>query len=568
MADVLMEYKGKQKRIPADKVDVVIRAGGRVISEPSAPPEPSAAPAKQEGPGLLDRAKAALDEGSKKLVEARKKGAETEDDLLTGGARGMTLGFDDVAAGVGAGLGAMTGGGEFGPAYDEGVRERRAKVEAARTRSPVATTVGELGGALATAPVGAAGKGAGLVERGLRGGVQGALAALGFGDADTPEEAGKDAAAGAVTGGALSALAPLLGAGVGKVVQKGRDVARRVLEKGGQRADELRVLTTMGATGGTINSPAVLKEVANVPGGVPALANTLRETGISRGITTTTGIAKRAGEVEARSGAAIGRYIDEATDAGGFVDISKLAARLRAAADDAVGGGKGVSEVAAKEARALRALADRFDDAFPGGVAPVRAAKDASIALADDAAGAYRARAADRTIEGRGRALMEGRRAAEAGVSDAIENLGLDAKGYQQAKTQFQAARLAREAAETSLGRSDKNNLLSLADATLAAGGAPGVAAAAGRKAVAPFVASVRATAAEQARAMAERLGNDPELAKRLGSATAELAAAAARGPAAMAAAHARLMNVDKAYLEAVKELEDAKKRQQALEGL
>jgi hypothetical protein len=487
---------------------------------------------------------------------------------MTGAARGLTLGFDDVAAGAGAALGAGLAGGDMGDAYDEGVAERRAVVEAAKKRSPIAATVGELGGALATAPVGAAGRGAGLVERGLRGGAQGALAALGFGDADTLPDAAKDASTGAVAGGALGALAPLLGAGVGKVVQKGRDVARRVLETGGARADELRVLTTMGATGGTINSPAILKEINNVPGGVPALANTLRETGISKGVTTTTGIAKRAADVEAKSGAAIGRFVDEATDSGGFVDIGKLSARLRAAADDAVGGGKGVSEVATKEAEALRDLADRLLGTFPGGVAPVRAAKDASIALADDAAGAYAARAADRTIAGRGRALMEARRGAEAGISDAIEGLGLDAKGYQQAKTQFQAGRLAREAAETSLGRSDKNNLLSLADATLAAGGPGGVAAAAGRKAVAPIVASARATAAEQSRAMAARLAADSGLAARLGAATTELAQAAARGPAAMAATHARLVDTDKAYAAAVKDLEAAQQRQQALEGM
>jgi energy-coupling factor transporter ATP-binding protein EcfA2 len=115
-------------------------------------------------------------------------------------------------------------------------------------------------------------------------------------------------------------------------------------------------------------------------------------------------------------------------------------------------------------------MADRFDEMFAGGVAKPDAIKQASIALGDDASQAYAARAMGKNVEGKGRALIEGRRAAEAGIGDTIEGLGLP-EGYQAAKTSFQAARLAREAADTSLGRADKRNFLSLTDAPLVAAG-------------------------------------------------------------------------------------------------
>lgn len=212
MADVLMEYKGKQKRIPADKVDVVIRAGGRVISEPTAPAATSPAPAKQEGPGLLDRAGAAV-----------RRVSQAQQDAGAAALRGLSFGLDDVVAGGAARLGdfvqrqmdsddgALSGGGESvaeswrksAPAYDEGVKGRRAEVEAARTRSPTAATVGEAGGFLATLPMGGATT---LPGRVAQAGAMGALGGAGFGDADDAEEMAADAAKGAALAGGATAL--------------------------------------------------------------------------------------------------------------------------------------------------------------------------------------------------------------------------------------------------------------------------------------------------------------------------------------------------------------------------
>jgi hypothetical protein len=178
-----------------------------------------------------------------------------------------------------------------------------------------------------------------------------------------------------------------------------------------------------------------------------------------------------------------------------------------------------------READALKRLADRYDEIFPGGVAPVREMKDASVALGQDAQAAYRARTAGRDVEGQGRALVEARRASEAGVDEALAGLGADPGAYQAAKTQFQAGRLAREAAETSLGRASKNNLLGLTDVGMLA--TTGPVGALARKFAAPLAASARATAAETAQALALRLQQSPALRVKLGPWSQKIADAA-----------------------------------------
>lgn len=525
--------------------------GAEEVNEPAGPEEPEGMFAAQ----------------GKALAEARKTGAEGEKDFLRGASQGASFSLADEIGGLAGAAGSLYGsardaltgfnGGDEGAldaakrAYTEGRDSERAKVDAARERSPVASTVGQIAGGVLI-PGGAASQAASLPVKAAVGGLAGAgsaaLAQAGEAKemADVP---GAVASLPTVAGGVVGALVPGAGPALSVLRKKGGEA----LAKAGANADELRVLTTMGATGGSINAPAILREAKNVPGGVPALANTLRETGISKGITTTTGIAKRAAEVEAKSGAAIGKFIDDATDAGGFVDVRALTARLRAKAAEAVSGGKGISEVAAKEAEALESMAERFAELFPGGVAKPDAMKQASIALGDDAAGAYAARMADRTIAGRGRALIEGRRATEAGIGDTIEGLGLP-DGYQAAKTNFQGARLAREAADTSLGRADKRNFLSLTDAPLIAAGPSGAAVAVSRKALGPFSASARATGAEMARTLSERIAANPNASITLGPAAARLAGAAVRGADAVEAEHEALLTEDPEYAALVEE--------------
>ena len=346
----------------------------------------------------------------------------------------------------------------------------------------------------------------------------------------------------------------LAGAPVRQVVSSGlgpvKNLVAQALRKAGENADELRVLTTMGAHGGSISTPAVLKEVERVPGGVATVADVLRKTGISSGITTTGGIAKRAAALQETSGQAIGRMVDEAEAAGGYVDTRKLAAALRTEAEQVASGLRGkVSEVARQHAATLRTIADRIDAAGTNvitkeglaklGVNLPTEVKALSVGIGDDAAQAYASKAAGRPVAGKGQALMDTRRLTEGAIGETLAEAGLDPAAYQAAKRVNQVSRIAQEAAETSLGRAGKNNLIGLTTATLAQSN-PALAVV--HQVLKPLQSSARASFAETARDLARAL-EQPAVAEALGpEVVGELQAASAQGGPALKTAFDRIM--------------------------
>ena len=340
----------------------------------------------------------------------------------------------------------------------------------------------------------------------------------------------EDVASGAKVGDVLST-------GAAPVMQKVKAALGSVLGKAGERADELRVLTTMGAHGGSIMPPAVLREVERVPGGMSEVADVLRKSKISHGITTTGGIAKRAAEAQASSGAKIGQMIDEAAQSGGFVDTKNLVTRMRAEAATADAGLEGVSEVNRQHAASLSRLADKIEKLSPGGVAPIDQVKSLSRALSEDAQQAYAAKAAGRPVQGKGQALMDTRRLTEGAIGETITDLGLDKGTYDAAKRLNQVSRIASETAEASLGRAGKNNLLGLTDIGMAQISAP---IAIVNKVLKPFGSSIRATMAETARDLATTLQN-PAAVAALGPNGPILKQAAEQGPEALKAALASM---------------------------
>lgn len=233
MADVLMEYKGKQKRIPADKVDIVIRAGGRVVSEPAAP-----APAPAEEPSMWERAREGVKGLASGAVDLAKRASQTQQDAGAAALRGMSLGLDDEIAALAARAGATVqrqrdsdamvgaGGGEglleswraTAPLGDEARQERRAEVAAAKMRSPTAAPLAEAGGALVTG-LAAPGAQGGRLAQVASAGLTGAIGGAGMGDAATAEDIAADAALGGALGAGLGALVPAAGSLVGRVLR-------------------------------------------------------------------------------------------------------------------------------------------------------------------------------------------------------------------------------------------------------------------------------------------------------------------------------------------------------------
>jgi hypothetical protein len=472
-----------------------------------------------------------------KRIAARPTG---EGSFATGLKQGATFGFADELAGAFGALGALAGDAklsEAGDYYRQARDEERKRLEESRKADPLLTGVGQVGGALLV-PVGAAGQAATLpaaVGRGvLTGAATGALQGAGESKdmASVPVEAAKMGAFGALAGGAL----PVAAAGLQAGKKAATEALARPLARAGEQADELRVLTTMGATGGTISAPKVLREAERVPGGVPEMARVLRESGISSGLTTTSGVLRRAQRARAESGKAIGDILADATARGGQVDARALAGALRQQADEAVAGVGGVSDVARQQAMALKKLADRIDEVSaqprlsgPAGTITPEEAKQLSVALGQDAAEAYAARAAGRSVTGKGEALMTARRATEEGIDAGVDAAGLSSEAYRRARRLNQVARIADETAEANLGRASKNNLIDLTSAALAGGGPAGAAIAGGRKILGPLTASGRATAAEAARGGARVL-------RRIGEEAAPTAAPA-RAAGALGAA-------------------------------
>jgi hypothetical protein len=535
--------------------------------------------------GGLDPIKAA-NTIAMRLDPARDKNSAW-DSARTAAARFATFGADDMAAGVGAagGAGLQTlrdgrmmdeGVGDLlgrvwdsaVGAYREGKQERRAEVENAYLDNPNAYRAGAVVGTVGTMGLGTglqAAKGATLGAKVARGAAvgapMGAISSLGLGDSDTVGGSLKDAAVGGAIGGSLGALAPL----APLAASKGKELVRTALEKGGQNADELRVLTAVGSTGGSIAKPKVLEEAARVPGGVEEMARVLRETGISKGVTTTGGIAKRAAQVMDDSGALIGKFIDDATAKGGKVDGMALAARLRQEAASGMSGMAGVSDVARQRASTLAKFADRIEEAArqagEGGLVTPQAAKQLSVAIGDDAAEAYRAAATGRPVSGRGEALMTTRRAAEDSLDPVFRELGIDPAGYAAAKRANQVSRIASEAAETSMGRASKNNLLGLTTATLAQASPT---AAIIRQVLGPLAASGRASAAEISRELAKRIPSaDPVTLAKLG----DIARVAAGGGDEFASA-LEAVSGDPAVQRALEDLARSEQRRAALDGM
>jgi hypothetical protein len=180
------------------------------------------------------------DEGEGEFTPAPSKAGETAFDSIQGGTRGVTLGLNDVVAGLGAATGdlyqsTVDGRPRNPTAYAEGVAEERARDAASKERSPNAYGRSQLAGVVATAPliaakpvqlatraasgapvaVGAvADAAAPALARYGRAAGSSALSALGFSDVDKLEDVPSTALGGAALGVGGEALATAVKSGM------------------------------------------------------------------------------------------------------------------------------------------------------------------------------------------------------------------------------------------------------------------------------------------------------------------------------------------------------------------
>lgn len=210
-----MTKDGKVAAVPADKVEEMLRRNWTPIPEGESESEPEESPGEPPPDG-------------------------TAFDAIQGGTRGVTLGLNDVVAGLGAAAGDLyqstVDGRPRNPnAFAEGRDLERQRDAASKERSPNAYGRAQLAGAVATAPliaakpvqlatraasgapvaVGAvADAAAPALARYGRAAAGSALSALGFGDVDKIEDVPATMAKGAALGVGGEALSSLVGSGM------------------------------------------------------------------------------------------------------------------------------------------------------------------------------------------------------------------------------------------------------------------------------------------------------------------------------------------------------------------
>lgn len=369
------------------------------------------------------------------------------------------------------------------------------------------------------------------------------------------------------------AMAALEGAGGGVVGQglvEGLGASARALATRQRQlqahADRLRVLTAMGATGGTTANPAIIRDAERVPGGVAEMARVMREQGMAPMIGTTAGLAEQATNRAERSREAIRDMIEAVDDRGARVSLSGFADRLGQAADDL---GRRPEREAVAEA--LRARAQDY---------PARLGDDVSMREAQQLVsdlgelGNYgrngqqlplpAAQDAARTATGAMRDEMDaaaGRAFADRGVPQALQGPYRDllrgtnddaVQAYRSLRRTNQVSRIVGERAIESAARGDKNRLFGLTTqnvantaANLGAGPVGAAAAGIGTRLLQGTGASVRATAAEGIAGLARMMQRNPQL---LRPYTGRLLPAIRNGASALVAEHSVLMQNDPRY--------------------
>lgn len=484
---------------------------------------------------------------------------------------GVTFGYADEI-----------GGALRAPFTDRSYREEQQQLESeldrGREQAPWQFAGGNVIGGLATAPVtplagaGAAtrmGRVGGAVATGVGyGAAQGAGHSRGeFGSGQFVEDTLTGGAVGGVTGGLVQGAGEAAGAGI-------RSLAARA-PRLQQRADEMRVLTAMGATGGTIARPRILKEAQRVPGGVSEIARVMREQGMAPRMGTTQGILDSASDVAERSHSAITDVLDSVEDVGTRIDINAFADDLEHQAQLLRAESPELDGVAA----AIDRRASIYRSRYPDGVSMREAQRlverlgervnwtnEANGQLLPNAQQGLAAatRAMRRQMDQAAETAFSGQ-AVPQGLGPYRDIIGDPAAGrgavdaYRQARRVNQVSRIVEDAATESTQRAGKNRLLGMSENQAAAigsavlPGSPMTGAALGaglRRSVAQRGAAMRATGAEAIAAIAR---SAPQ---RLGPYASSITNALQRGPQAYGAAYFVMSQSDPQFRALVSEIE------------
>ena len=222
--------------------------------------------------------------------------------LARGAAQGATMGFaDEIAGGIESAFSDKT--------YEQARNESRANFKAADEANPIASTIGNVGGGLATAliPGGAIVKGAGFAAHAARGAGAGILSGFGTSEAKDTEGMVKDAATSGLIGGALG----LVG---GKIAQK--------VAGAGARVDQRLIQDITGGRATTAGK--------KIHQNAPQVLEAARKFGLEKVARDPAALLKESKAAARQVGQQIGQVYEEADRMFMGVKASDVAAALRA----------------------------------------------------------------------------------------------------------------------------------------------------------------------------------------------------------------------------------------------
>lgn len=401
----------------------------------------------------------------------------------------------------------------------------------------------------------------GLAAGGAYGGAYGAMGTEKGTLGDVAGSTAGGAFMGSLLGGGLMVAPTLASKAAGPFVRGAANVA----EKMGAKAADRRILTSVGGVGGGINAPKILLEADKVPGGREAVAQTMRETGISRGpFVTPAGIAKKAAQVGDEVQQIISDTIAASSANGKDVSGAAVAQGLIDKAGDIQRGAGGYQHLDPGRRAMVDSLVETATRYRGRGAMTMREAQDRIAGPGGLAERAYRgsgAREIPLSAEGKAaRSTVEGLReqmglAAEKLGGNAPESVTKSAlfkgrtptaaEAYKEAKRVSQVADfVVGPNAEDTLARMGKNRAFGLMDTQvggLGAAVAEGASAPqklgavafaiAARKLAAAYGAGMRASAAETAQALARALRAEPRALGKYSPTIQAAAQAAAQNP-------------------------------------
>jgi len=444
-----------------------------------------------------------------------------------GVAQGALMGFPDEVAGLASKAAQTLLGEDHGvdPSFREDAytreRNRYRAADVAGTKAhPMASIGGQVAGALGTAPL--------LPLKGIQG-VKGAMQAAavgagagalsGAGGASELSDVPADAALGGVVGGAIGGASPYVARAIGAIRSPSaiKQAIANAATEAGKQADELRVLTASGAHGGSISDPAFVKAVAKrMPGAVSPdrytqeqiayAANKMREQGMAPILASTQKINDLATAAASRAQARITPVLNETKTPVSLVELADEMAKRASVIGSNPAKAPTEQQLLALREQVLGSI--RPNPETFGPPSPMRSLREMQGIVQGYGSAA---KFGEQVPEGATKARAETTRIIRQLMDEAVskESGPLSLAQYKENRGTWNVADMIADLSQRSLNRAGKNSSIPSGLEAVAMAAAPKatIPAFISQRVIKPYQATARASFAEAARALGNKLG-------------------------------------------------------------